>query len=59
MRVVRSALLAIIAAVVLSGGMTLPADAKSHPHNDASAVVARPSANASSTDPGDPGLPPD
>lgn len=57
--VVRSALLAIIAALALIGGMASPADAKSHPDTPASALVARPGGYANAADPGDPGLPPD
>ncbi len=59
LRAVRSALLAIIAALALIGGVASPADAKSHPAKHGSALVARPGWYANATDPGDPGLPPD
>lgn len=59
MSIVRSALLAIITALALIGGMASPADANSHPDKHASALVAHPGGYANAADPGDPGLPPD
>jgi hypothetical protein len=59
LRIVRSALLAIIAALALIGGMASPADARSHPNTHAPAAVVAPRDSANTLDPGDPGLPPD
>jgi hypothetical protein len=59
LRIVRSALLAIIAALALIGGITSPADARSHPNRHTPAAVVGPSGSANTLDPGDPGLPPD
>jgi hypothetical protein len=59
MRVVRSALLAILVALALVGGSTSPADARSHPDRHAITAGAGPIRIANTLDPGDPGLPPD
>ncbi|HEY8807489.1 MAG TPA: hypothetical protein VIN70_07890 [Candidatus Limnocylindria bacterium] len=58
MRSFRAVLLTIIATVALVGGFASTADAKTNADQTSHAAVTGP-ASATSTEPGDPGLPPD
>ncbi len=59
MRTARAILLAIVATLALAGGIASTADAKDRPTKAATTVTGGDGSGYDTTDPGDPGLPPD